>query len=79
MVGGSTLAGYVLLDHNATVLETNENLRLTPGRFVQLGEGSDPAAPPANEARLFLRDVSGKTQLAIRFPTGAVQAIATEL
>lgn len=40
---------------------------------------SAPAAPPANEARLYCRDNgSGKTQLVVRFPTGAVQVLATE-
>ena len=40
---------------------------------------SDPAAPEASNLRLFARDNgSGKTQLCVRFPTGAVQVIATE-
>ena len=39
----------------------------------------DPSNPPPNEARLFARDNgAGKTQLCVRFPTGAVQVIATE-
>jgi len=39
----------------------------------------EPAAPVANRARLFARDNgSGKTQLCVRFATGAVQVIATE-
>ncbi len=42
-------------------------------------EQSTPAAPPLNAARLFARDNgSGKTQICVRFPTGAVQVIATE-
>jgi hypothetical protein len=41
--------------------------------------GGDPDAPAANAARLFVRDNgSGKEQLCVRFPTGAVQVIATE-
>jgi hypothetical protein len=40
---------------------------------------SDPAAPAANDATLYARDNgAGKTQLCVRFPTGAVQVIATE-
>jgi hypothetical protein len=40
---------------------------------------SDPAAPEASNLRLFARDNgSGKMQFCIRFPTGAVQVIATE-
>jgi hypothetical protein len=40
---------------------------------------ADPAAPGANAGRLYFRDNgSGKTQLCVRFNTGAVQVIATE-
>jgi len=47
--------------------------------FLQLREGAEPAAPAANRARLFLVDNgSGKTQLKVRFATGASQTIATE-
>lgn len=42
-------------------------------------EQSAPAAPPVNAARLFARDNgSGKTELCVRFSTGAVQVIAAE-
>lgn len=49
-------------------------------RHIELSElGADPAAPAANSGRLYFRDNgSGKTQLVARFPTGAVQVIATE-
>jgi len=41
--------------------------------------GADPAAPAANGFRLYAKDSGGgKTQLAVRFATGAVQIIATE-
>jgi hypothetical protein len=45
-----------------------------------LGElGADPAAPAANGGVLYLRDNgAGKTQLCVRFATGAVQVIATQ-
>lgn len=46
---------------------------------VELEEIADPAAPTSNHARLYSRDDgAGKTQLVVRFPTGAVQVIATE-
>lgn len=46
---------------------------------IQLPEVADPANTPANTAKLFVRDNgSGKTQLCVRFPTGAVQVISTE-
>lgn len=48
------------------------------GGFVDLIEIAAPDAPAANIGRLFVRDSGGKSQLAIRFPSGAVQVIATE-
>lgn len=45
----------------------------------EFSEVAAPAAPAANKSRLFTQDNgSGKTQLAVRFPTGAVQVLATE-
>lgn len=47
--------------------------------FVRLNELALQSAPPTNEAILQLRDNgSGKSQLIIRFATGAEQVIATE-
>lgn len=47
--------------------------------YQDFSEHADPGAPGANNARVFARDNgSGKTQLCVRFPTGAVQVIATE-
>jgi hypothetical protein len=38
-----------------------------------------PSAPAANRARLFVRvNTSGKTQLCVRFPNGAVKVLAAE-
>lgn len=56
------------------------------GSVVRFGIGStefveiaDPDAPATNEARLYVKDNgAGKTQLCVRFATGAVQVIATE-
>jgi len=46
---------------------------------VTLQEMGAPPAPPANQLKLFARDNGlGKTQLCVRFATGAVQVIATE-
>lgn len=55
----------------------------TPGvdcsQYVDISEMSAPAAPAANTARLFVEDDgAGKTRLCVRFPTGAVQVLATE-
>jgi hypothetical protein len=47
--------------------------------YIDLPESVVPPAPSANGARLFVRDNgSGKTQLCVLFPTGAVQVVATE-
>lgn len=47
--------------------------------LLELSEISDPAAPAANNTRLYCRDNgSGKTQIVAVFPTGVVQVIATE-
>lgn len=51
------------------------------GGFLEFSEeqSQDPDAPVANAARLFIKDSgAGKTQLAVRFNTGATQVIATE-
>jgi hypothetical protein len=50
------------------------------GGFFEMWEQSvDPAAGSANTGRLFLKDNgAGKTQLCVRFNTGAVQVIATQ-
>jgi hypothetical protein len=46
---------------------------------MRLVETTDPAAPAADNAIIFARDNgSGKTQICVRFPTGAVQVISTE-
>ncbi|MCR4339412.1 MAG: hypothetical protein NUW01_05940 [Gemmatimonadaceae bacterium] len=46
---------------------------------VLFAEISDPDAPAANGARLYAKDSgAGKTLIVARFPTGAVQTIATE-
>ena len=49
-------------------------------RYVGLNEASaDPSAPAANGAVLYTKDNgAGKTQLCVRFATGAVQVIATQ-
>jgi hypothetical protein len=47
--------------------------------YIEGVEIADPAAPAANRGRLYFRDNgAGKTQLAVRFPSGAVQVLATE-
>jgi hypothetical protein len=38
----------------------------------------DPAAPPLNVGVVYFRETGGKTQLVVRFNTGAIQVLATE-
>jgi hypothetical protein len=53
--------------------------RVYTSTYYEAGEISTPAAPIANRARLFVRDNgAGKTQLCVRFNTGAVQVIKTQ-
>jgi len=47
--------------------------------YLELNEMTEPAAGAADTARLFLKDNgSGKTQLCVRFSSGATQVIATQ-
>lgn len=47
--------------------------------FMELHERTDPAAPAANNARLYIRDNgSGKTQFCVRYATGVVQVLNTQ-
>jgi len=47
--------------------------------FYELSEIGTPAAPAPNRARLFVKDNgAGKTQLCVRFHTGAVKVLVTE-
>lgn len=47
--------------------------------YMEGSEIADPAAPSANSGRAYFRDNgAGKTQFVVRFPTGAVQVLATE-
>ena len=49
------------------------------GRHFEIFEVIEPNAPAADGARLYVKDNgSGKSQLCIRFATGAVQVIATQ-
>jgi hypothetical protein len=52
--------------------------RVFTTRYYELAEITTPNAPAANQARLFVRDSGGKTQLCVRYNTGAVQVINTQ-
>ena len=59
---------------------TSADRQVTFGaKHVELAEVTAPAAPAADRARLYVVDNgAGKTQLVVRFATGAVQVLATE-
>lgn len=47
--------------------------------YIEGAEIADPSAPATNYGRLYFRDNgAGKSQLCVRFATGAVQVLATE-
>jgi hypothetical protein len=66
-----------LIEQNAVATST---LRChLNGYLEQVEQGTEPAAPLVNRSVLFARDNgAGKTQLCVKFNTGAVQVIATE-
>lgn len=68
----------------ANVIEVQDTsgtieFRVGPKGFLEFLEQTDPTAPASNRAILYSKDNgAGKTQLCVRFPTGAVQVLATE-
>lgn len=55
------------------------NFAITLPGMIEWTERADTGAPAANQARMYTRDNgAGKTQLVIRFNTGAIQVIATQ-
>ena len=64
------------------VLNSGTNLIMSgvgANGFIEQQEITDPSAPVANIARIYTRDNGGgKTQVVVRFATGAIQVIATE-
>ena len=69
-----TVYKMVVVDDNGTVIPETK----APNYF-DFSEVAAPDAPASNTGRLFVRDNgSGKSQLCVRFPTGAIQVVATE-
>jgi hypothetical protein len=77
-VWGDSLSGYGVRGTSTSGYAVYAGGRLGVQQYVDVAEIADPAAPSANQARLFVRDSGGKTQLCVRFPTGVVQVIKTE-
>lgn len=58
---------------------TTQVVQIDGAGFIDITEITAPSAPSTNRGRLFMQDNgAGKTQLCVRFPTGATQIIATE-
>ena len=75
---GQSLGATALRWANVHAVTSNFTNAMMAG-YIQGTEIADPGPPSANIGRLYFRDNgSGKTQLAVRFPTGAIQVIATE-
>jgi hypothetical protein len=71
-------AGSNLMSVVSTGVSMGAELTIGAGDIL-LYERTAPAAPPANQVRVFAQDSGGgKTQLAARFNTGAVQTPAAE-
>jgi hypothetical protein len=80
-VYGLSPLGVGIRGHSASGYAGYFEGRVYTNAWYELGEVvGNPAPPFANRARLFVRDNgAGKTQLCVRFHTGGVQIIKTEL
>jgi hypothetical protein len=74
-----TAAGDYTITPEAGGTGTLRELNIGNVGKVTFTEISDPAAPSTNTGELYMRDNGGgKTEIVARFPTGAIQVIATE-
>jgi hypothetical protein len=78
-VWGSSPAGHGLHGESSTGWAGYFDGRVLVKRYAEFIETGTPSAPRTNHARLFVRDNgSGKTQLCVRFHTGAVRVLGTQ-
>ena len=78
-VWGNSPAGHGVHGQSSTGWAGYFDGRVLTKNYHELVEIGTPSAPGANHARLFIRDNgSGKTQLCVRFATGAVKVLATQ-
>ena len=78
-VWGKSPAGHGLHGESAIGWAGFFDGRVFVKRYQEFQVISTPGAPANNHARLFIRNnASGKTQLCVRFNTGAVRVLATE-
>jgi hypothetical protein len=78
-VWGYSLYGHGVHGESTTGWAGYFDGRVLTKKYHELVEISTPAAPASNHARLFVRDNgNGKTQLCVRFHTGAVKVLAMQ-
>lgn len=78
-VQNSDSTNIVRIYGNQEIEFTSTSTFKPKGIFEMPEQASAPAAPAANSGRIFFQDNgAGKTQMCVRFNTGAVQVIATE-
>ena len=78
-VWGESSAGHGIHGSSSTGWAGWFSGRVYTSTYHELSETSTPAAPATSRGRLFLRDNgAGKTELCVRFNTGAVQVLATQ-
>jgi hypothetical protein len=78
-VWGHSSAGHGIHGQSSSGWAGYFDGRVLTKKYHELVEIGTPSAPGSNHARLFIRDNgSGKTQLCVRFHTGAVKVLATQ-
>jgi hypothetical protein len=78
-VWGQSYDGFGIHGQSGTGWAGYFDGRLLVKKYVELVEIATPSAPGSNHARLFVRDNgSGKTQLCVRFHSGAVKVLAIQ-
>lgn len=82
LIDPSNTFGIILVPTGTTDIAIQGNIIQLVGKYVEILErgAGDPANGPVNSGRLYCKDNgAGKTQLAIRFNTGAGIILATEV
>jgi len=78
-VWGQSPGGRAVMGSSSTGWAGYFSGRVYTERYQEFKEIGNPSAPGSNKARVFVRDNgSGKTQLCVRFSSGAVQVLATQ-
>lgn len=79
-IGGANAHSLFIPSGPVFIAETIDcNANILMDGFLEMLEMSAPAAPAANQARLYIEDNgSGKTRLMVKFNTGAAQQIAIQ-